>query len=99
LFADRRVKYLKPRIGPYFQAKVEKYVAPTAHLPDQEETNDEGQMQMSKLCHHKLSEPSESNACTKRRRLSHNKKTKYGRCGHGHGMFRTTLLAESILSE
>lgn len=41
LYGDRKVKYLKPRIGSYFQAKVEKYIAPTRLMADEDE-DDEG---------------------------------------------------------
>ncbi len=71
LFGDNpKVKYLKPRIGHYFQAKIEKYVAPTNR--NQSANEDEEDMKPESLsCLPKIQEVSDSISSKRRRRADY----------------------------
>jgi hypothetical protein len=62
---------MKPRIGTYFQAKVDKYVAPTNQMADEDE--EATAMKPPSLpCSQKLVEVSDSVSSKRRRRGSYN---------------------------
>jgi hypothetical protein len=74
LFGDKKVKYLKPRIGHYFQAKVDKYVVPTNRNQSVNEDQEDMKLE-STSCLQKIPETSDS-APSKRRRRANNKSTR-----------------------
>jgi len=70
LFGEKQVRYLKPRIGTYFQAKVEKYIAPkTENLTVD---GDEGGVKLAMpSCSHKIQDDSDIASSKRRRRGSY----------------------------
>ena len=88
-FGDKKVKYLKPRIGTYFQAKVDKYVAPTSQMADEDE--EATAMKPPSLpCSQKLVEVSDSVSSKRRRRGS------YNATRSDQGMFFKTVIYDIV---